>query len=397
MTHPAKRTAPRWALFAYGFRPFFLAALAYAPLAVLAWLSLRAIGRVPLAGIPPQLWHGHEMIFGFVGAAIAGFLLTAVPSWTGARGFAGKPLILLTIVWLAGRMAFAFAAWLPLPVLMAVELSFFPALVALLAPPLLRARNRNMPLLIVLVALWSADAVFMYALLRADVSLAMTALRVSIDVVLLLITVIGGRIVPAFTGNALRQRGIEAPVRSRRWLEVTVIAAMALAVAVDAVAPFHPIAAIVAAIAACAHALRLAGWQGLRTLKEPIVWVLHLAYAWLPVGLALKALHLGGGVPWAMQWLHALTMGAIAMIVVAVVTRASLGHTGRALAVSPVTATAYVLLAIAAVLRVFGPVAAMDYEWTLRVSGALWIAAFALLLSVYAPILLRPRIDGRPG
>jgi uncharacterized protein involved in response to NO len=398
-TEPARDelVVQRWTPFAYGFRPFFLAALLYAPLAVLAWLWLRASGRLPLPELPPQLWHGHEMIFGFVGAAIAGFLLTAVPSWTGERGFAGKPLVLLTILWVAGRLAFACAAWIPLPALMAVELSFFPALAVLLAPPLLRARNRNTPLLFVIVVLWSMDAIFLYAALRADVPLAMTALRASIDVVLLLITVIGGRIVPAFTGNALRRRGIEAQVRSVLSLEITVIAAMALAVVIDIVAPFHPIAAAVAAIAACAHALRLVGWQGMRTLKEPIVWVLHLAYAWLPLGLALKALHLSGGVPWAMQWLHALTMGAIAMMVVAVVTRASLGHTGRALVVSRPTAVAYALLAAAALLRAFGPYASTDYEWTLRVSGALWIAGFALILIVYAPILLRPRIDGRPG
>ena len=397
VTQRSARAVRRWTLFAYGFRPFFLAALSYAPLAVLAWLSLRATGRLPLPGFPPQLWHGHEMIFGFVAAAIAGFLLTAVPSWTGERGFAGKPLILLTILWLAGRLAFACAAWIPLPALMAVELTFFPALMTLLAPPLLRARNRNTPLLIVLAALWSMDATFLYAVLRADVLLATTALRVSIDIVLLLITVIGGRIVPAFTANALRRRGIEAQVRSARWLEIAVIAAMALAVVIDIVSPFHPVAAVVAAIAACAHALRLAGWRGVRTLKEPIVWVLHLASAWLPVGLALKALYLGLSVPWAMQWLHALTLGAIAMMVVAVVTRASLGHSGRVLVVSRPTAVAYVLLTVAALLRVFGAIVATDYEWSVRVSGALWIAAFALILAVYAPILLRPRIDGRPG
>ncbi len=397
MAYSRSRATRRWVPFAYGFRPFFLAALVYAPLTILVWLGVRAAGWMPLEHFPPQLWHGHEMIFGFVAAAIAGFLLTAVPSWTGARGYAGAPLVLLTLLWLAGRLAFAFAAWLPQPMIMAIDLLFFPALIALLAPPLLRARNRNTPLLLVLVALWSGNIVFQYALLHADVLLAMTALRVSIDVVLLLITVIGGRIVPAFTGNALRRRGIETPVRSRPWLEVTVIAAMALSIVIDAVAPFGLAAASVAAVAACAHALRLAGWQSMRTLKEPIVWVLHVAYAWLTVGMALKAIHLGLNVPWSAQWLHALTMGAIAMMIVAVVTRATLGHTGRELAVSPWVATGYVLLATATLLRVFGPSATMGYEWTVRMAGTLWIGAFALIVAVYAPILLRPRIDGRPG
>ncbi len=397
MNQSTTATQPRWVPFAYGFRPFFLAALAYAPLSILAWLWLRAGGGLPLREFPPQLWHGHEMIFGFVAAAIAGFLLTAVPSWTGARGFAGRPLVVLALLWLAGRLAFTFAAWMPLPAVIALELLFFPVLIVLLAPPLVRAGNRNTPLLIVLLALWSADAVFLYALLRADVLLATTVLRVSIDVVLLLITVIGGRIVPAFTGNALRKRGVEVRIRSWRWLEVTVIAAMAAAVLIDAVAPFHSMAVVVAAVAALAHALRLAGWQGLRTGREPIVWVLHLAYAWLPVGLALKAIYLRSEAPWATHWLHALTMGAIAMMIVAVVTRASLGHTGRALAVSRTVAVAYVLLGFATVVRVFVGGIAQGYEWTLRLAGGLWIVAFGLIVAVYAPILLRPRIDGRPG
>jgi len=387
----------RWTPFAYGFRPFFFASLLYAPLGVVAWLCIRATGGLPVPAFPPQLWHGHEMIFGFGGAAIAGFLLTAVPSWTGARGFAGKPLVLLTLLWVAGRAAFAGAAWIPLPLVVGVELTFFPVLIAMLAPPLLRARNRNTPLLLVLAALWVADAVYSYAMLRGNVALASTVLRAAIDVVLLLITVIGGRIVPAFTGNALRKRGIEERIRTARWLEITVIAVMAAAVVIDIVAPSHGIAAIVAGIAACAHAVRMAGWQGLRTLREPIVWVLHVAYAWLPIGLALKALSLGAGVPWATQWLHALTMGAIAMMVVAVITRASLGHTGRPLTVSRVVAVAYLLLAAAALLRVSGGGVFDHYEWTVRASGALWLVAFTLVLIVYTPVLLRSRIDGKPG
>jgi uncharacterized protein involved in response to NO len=393
----AAEPAPaRWTPFAYGFRPFFLAALAYAPVSLLAWLSIRAAGALPLKAFPPQLWHGHEMIFGFAAAAVAGFLLTAVPSWTGARGFAGKPLIALASLWLAGRLAFAFAAWLPGPVPVAVELALLPALAALVAPPLLRAHDRNTRLLFVLGALWCADAVFLLAWLRADAVLALTALRAAIDIVLLLVTIIGGRIVPAFTGNALRRRGIDAPMRGVPALDIAVIAAMAAMIVVDAVAALHPIAAPLAAFAAGGHLARLLGWQSVRTLRDPIVWVLHLAYAWLPIGLALKALHVGLGLSWAAQWLHALTMGAIATMIVAVVTRASLGHTGRALVVSRSTTLAYMLLAAGVLLRVFAP-AFLDYEWTLGLSGALWGSAFVLLVVVYAPILLRPRADGRPG
>src|SRR5439155_16862449 len=182
-----------FALFAYGFRPFFWAAGVFATLGLIAWLWVYTIGALPLRNQPPQLWHGHEMLYGFVAAAIAGFLLTAVPSWTGARGYAGAPLVVLTAVWFAGRLTFASASVLPITVVAACELAFLPALAVLIAPPLLRARNRNTRLLFVLAGIWFTDFVFVIAMARGDVLLARGALLVAIDIVLLLISIIGGR------------------------------------------------------------------------------------------------------------------------------------------------------------------------------------------------------------
>ena len=261
------RGTPGFALFAYGFRPFFWAAGGYALVGLIAWLWIYMSGALPLHDQPPQFWHGHEMLFGFVGAAIAGFLLTAVPSWTGNRGFAGRPLHLLVIVWLAGRLAFAAAPVLPLGVVALCELAFLPGLAILIAPPLLRVRNRNTPLLLVLVVLWVADAVFMYALLRGDVLLARTALLGALNVVLLLVTIIGGRIVPVFTANALRSSGAAADVRSYRWLDGVTIGAMVAVVLIDLVAPWQPLVGGFAALAAVAHAARLSGWRSLRTRR----------------------------------------------------------------------------------------------------------------------------------
>src|SRR6185312_10494707 len=207
------------ALWGYGFRPFFLAAGLSAAVLIPWWAGAVAWGFPLSTNWPPMLWHGHEMLFGFIVAAIAGFLLTAVPSWTGARGFAGTPLILLAALWLTGRLAFAAAAVLPLTIVAVCELAFIPVLAGLLAPALLRARNRNSPLLLVLVSIWLTDVVFMYALMRDDV-------LVAIDIVLLLVTVIGGRIVPAFTASALRARGLAANLRTSRWADGIVIAAM---------------------------------------------------------------------------------------------------------------------------------------------------------------------------
>ncbi len=393
---PARK--PGFALFAYGFRPFFWATGAYALIGICAWLWIFATGALPLPGQPALLWHGHEMVYGFVGAAIAGFLLTAVPSWTGARGFAGLPLVLLATVWLAGRAAFAAAAVLPPALVAACELAFIPALACLLAPPLLRARNRNTPLLLVLAAFWLADACFLYALARGDVALARTALLVAVDVILLLVTVIGGRIVPVFTANALRGRGQPADIRGSRWTDGAAIGAMAAIVLADMRAPWHPAAGAAAALAAVAQAWRLAGWRSLQTAKEPLVWSLHLAYAWLPAGLAMKAVHLLTGASWAAHWLHALTIGVAASMILAVMTRAALGHTGRPLAAARPIAAAYLLLCLATVARVFAPrLATANYAGTVMVAGALWAAAFALFLAVYTPILMRPRADGRPG
>lgn len=403
LLHPAgsgsmTSKAPGFALFAYGFRPFFLLAGVCALMAVPAWVWLYSHGVAPLPSLPPHLWHGHEMLFGFIGAAIAGFLLTAVPSWTGARGFAGFPLILVVALWLAGRFAMAAASFLPPWLTSAAELAFLPAIAVLLAPPLLRARNRNTPMLIIIGVLWLIDVAFVVAMHAGDALLAHRALRLGIDIVLILLTVIGGRIVPAFTANGLRRRGDTTPLIVRPWLDPTVIAVMVMIALVDAVWPDSALSGVLAAIAAAGHALRLSGWRGVRTWREPILWVLHVGYAWLPIGLALKALWLLTGVTWSAHWLHALTLGAFGTMILAVMTRASLGHTGRPLIVSRTTALAYLILTVAVLVRVFGPGFGWgDYLDTVVAAGVLWSVAFALYLAVYTPILVRPRSDGKPG
>jgi uncharacterized protein involved in response to NO len=389
---------PRLALFAYGFRPFFLAAGLSAVLVVPAWLFMVAQGTMPLAALPPQLWHAHELFYGFVGAALAGFLLTAVPSWTGAKGFAGWPLAAVASAWLLGRLAFALANLVPFWALAAAELAFLPGVAILLAPPLVRSRNRNTPLLFVLAALWITDAVFVAGLARRDPVLASGSLRVAIDLMLIVVTVIGGRIVPSFTANALRRRGEAPEILSRPWLERGVIALMVAVAVVDLWQPDGALAGWLAALVAIAQGVRLSGWRSLRTRGEAILWVLHLGYAWMPVGFALKALWLLAGAGWAAHWLHALTMGVFGTMILAVMTRAALGHTGRELSVGGAIAAAYVLLAVSVATRVFAPaLGPSHYLWTLLASGSLWTAAFAVYLIVYAPILTLARADGKPG
>ena len=220
----------------------------------------------------------------------------------------------------------------------------------------------------------------------------------ALNIVLILITIIGGRIVPAFTRNALRARGIEVSLHSPPVVARLVMLAMLAMLFCDLFLPDSSITAAIVAFAAMLHLWRLAGWHGWRTGGQPIVWVLHLAYLWLPVGLGLKAAWLAGGFGWAAHWLHALGAGAAGLMILAVMTRAALGHTGRPLQVRGSIAAAYGLLALSVIVRAFGPlIAPLDYAAIVVAAAILWIAAFLLFLAVYTPILLRPRVDGRRG
>ena len=375
-----------------------IAAALAAVILIPEWVAVWVFGAPLASRWPPTLWHAHEMVFGFVGAAIAGFLLTAVPSWTGRRGFGGAPLVLLVALWLSGRLlVFSSARWSS-TVVMAVDVGFFPALALLIAPPLVRARNRNTPLLLVLALLAACNAAFHLVLLRQNPVAAGHIVLVAIDLVLLLLTVIGGRILPAFTASGLHQTGAAAQILSSPALDRAAIGAMALVGVVDLIWPDTAAAGAIAGLAAVFQAARLLQWRSAATLKQPILWVLHLAYAWLPVGLALKSAALLGGFAASAFWLHALTIGALATMILGVMTRAALGHTGRSLVVAPPIAVAYGLLLLAALVRVFGlGVAHLDYVAVIVSSAGLWTAAFALYLYVYVPILWSPRVDAKAG
>ncbi|HET8696625.1 MAG TPA: NnrS family protein [Gammaproteobacteria bacterium] len=380
----------------YGFRPFFLLAAlqAIGTLAVLAAALLR--GAWPAGAPPPGRWHGHEMLFGFVAAAIAGFLLTAVPTWTNRRPVSGWPLAALAALWLAGRIAML--PWLGLldTPLVLVDALFFPALGVALGASLVPARNyRNWPFLGILALLTVADLVFLAVMSGGLAPPPFDPLLLVANLVTLLIALVGGRIVPLFTRNALARGGVAIEIPQRPWLERTVFAALIGVLLVDLVRPNGTAAGALAAAAAVLLAARLAHWHGHRTLAMPIVWVLHAGYGWLVAAFALKAAFLLGGATWAAQWLHALTAGAFGTMALGVMTRVALGHTGRPLRVAKPIAAAYVLVICGALLRVAGP--ALFPAKTLSVLTAamsVWGAAFAIFIAVYLPILLGPRADG---
>jgi uncharacterized protein involved in response to NO len=385
-------------LYAYGFRPHFLAAGLAACVMIPLWASAHVFGTPLSSAWPPTLWHGHEMLFGFLAVAIAGFLLTAVPSWTGGRGFAGAPLVFVSSLWLLGRICVAASSRLPPAIVAAVDVAFLPSIGGLVLPSLVRARSRNAVLLIVLAVLTLANLVFHVALMKGDAPLAGRALLAGIDVVLILVTIIGGRIVPAFSAATLKARGHEGVRRAWPGLGPIAIGAMIAVLLTDVLRPDSFVAGWCAGFAALVQALRLSRWRSTQVLHEPLVWVLHLAYAWLPVGLALKAIALLSGAALAAFWLHALTIGAAASMVLAVMTRAALGHTGRPLVAAPLTVAAYLLLLGATLVRVFGLVALpRGYLLVILLAAALWTAAFGAFLAVYAPILCAPRADGKLG
>ena len=395
-TAPAVRVTvrPRFALLAYGFRPFFLLAGLHAALAVPAWAAfLHGLGRAD-APLPALAWHAHEMVYGFVMAAVAGFLLTAVPSWTGRRGFAGAPLLALVLVWVAGRVAVSCPLGLSPALIAALDLAFPVALVSALVPSLVRSGNRrNFVFIGFLALLFAANLRFHLAGAASTEPLGL-----AVNTVLVMVALVGGRVVPAFTSARLKQRGLNVRIPKHPVIDAAAVAATVAVLVVDVVAPRGAYAGAVAAAAAVLLAIRLARWQGHRTLGEPLLWVLHLAYAWLPVALALKAAWLLGGLVPATASLHALTAGAFATMILAVMSRAALGHTGRALIAPRSVTAAFWLLSAAAATRVFGPALA-PAAWALWIdaAAALWTIAFVLFVAAYAPILCRPRADGKPG
>jgi uncharacterized protein involved in response to NO len=389
-----------WAPFAHGFRPFFLLAGVMAPLGVGLWIASLMGLPVPARGpLPMPRWHGHEMLAGFVGAALGGFLLTAIPNWTGRRGYAGAPLVALVLVYLAGRAALLPGSPLPIGVAAPLALAFLPALLALVMPALVKAGTPRLfgpPAVILLF--WTGDLLMLgEAAGWWQWGSWATGQLLCANAALLLVGLIGGRIIPAFTLNALRKAGRPQEAQPLPGVDRAGILSLVAVLAVDLIAPGGALAGGLGILAAFLAALRLSRWHGLRTLGQPILFILHLAYAFVPLALGMKGISLLLGAPWAAHWLHLQGAGALAVMILAVMTRATLGHTGRDLVARPATVAAYGLLVAAALARAFGPLLDAPPMLVLGLAGALWVAAFLLFLGAFGPMLLRARPDGKPG
>lgn len=382
---------PKYAPFALGFRPFFLGAGIFSVLLIGLWLAFYK-GNLPLAlFIPAEQWHAHEMLFGFAGAVIAGFLLTAVQNWTGMRTPSGKPLALLFFLWLAGRLI-PFVPDSPSELYALIDVALFPAIMIAIARPILRAkqiRNAGFP---VMLAMLTLSNMLVHAQWLGYAQTAATGFKLAIYMIMLMMVVMGGRVIPSFTDGKLR-------TQAKRWKAVEWLApATTLAtLAAILVLPVSPFTALIAAAAAAVHAIRLAGWYTRKYWSVPLLWVLHLGYGWIVTGFVLTSLG-------ALQILapslalHAFTAGAIGTLTLGMMARVSLGHTGRMLEPAKIVHLAFGLITLSAAIRVCWPIVMPgSYATAILVSGLFWMAAFAIFVLIYAPILIQSRVDGKPG
>ena len=377
-------------MFALGFRPFYLAASVFATLSMLVWIASYA-GLAHVAGGRNFLWHAHEMLYGYVIAVVAGFLLTAVRNWTTRPTPTGTMLALLVALWIAGRVMAAS----PFTTASALVNAAFPLAIAVaIAIPLAASRNTRNYFFVALLAGF-ACAILAFHLASAGGAdwPPRAGLQAGLDIVLFIMAVVAGRVVPMFTNNGIP--GLAA--KRNAWVEKFALGSLLALLAADALQAGDSLVAALCAIAALAHAARVFLWQPWRTAGVPLVWILHAAYAWIVVHLAMRALALAG-IGSVSLATHALTIGAIGGLTLGMMTRTSRGHTGLPLKADRVDTACYVLVMLAAVVRVFGGlVAAPHYTATVVASGLLWSAAFALFAVRYAPILSRSRADGKPG
>lgn len=379
-----------------GFRPFFFGGALWALVVVTLWV-LAFTGSVELpTQFDPLAWHRHEMLFGYLGGVIAGFLMTAIPNWTGRLPIAGVPLAGLAGLWLAARLAVLFSAVTGAGLAFALDVGFLATLAFVAGREVIAARNRNLPV-VVAIGLFTLASALDHAEGLGVAVPAGLGWRLGFAIVLMLVSLIGGRIIPSFTRNWLAKQGQVRglPAQPNRF-DLATLAVTALALLAWAALPDAKVSGALLIAAGALQAFRLARWSGWRTWREPLVLILHVAYVWLPLGLLL----LGGSffiwcIPVASA-IHALSAGAMASMTLAVMTRATLGHTGRQLRADGWTQAIYALVTLGAVVRFAAPMLPFDYARLIGAAGLLWGGAFLLFLLAYSPKLLGPRPDGRP-
>jgi uncharacterized protein involved in response to NO len=390
MAIPRLRAYQGPAIFSYGFRPFFLLGSIYAGAMIPVWLGVFE-GELQLpTALAPRDWHVHEMLFGYVAAIVNGFLLTAVPNWTGRLPLQGTPLAVLVSSWLAGRVAVCVSAWIGWEVAGAIDAAFLTLLAAAAAREIIAGRKWSNVPVVAIVSLFGAGNIAFHIEAHSN-GLAEYSTRFAVALVIALVALIGGRIVPSFTRNWLaRQRPGRLPAPFSRF-DAVVIGAGAIALVAWIVAPAAEATGMALIAAGCLHAVRLARWAGYRTIPDRLVLILHLAYAFIPVGFLLSGLAAFDVLP-PSAGIHAWTGGAIGSMTIAVMTRATLGHTGRALKASIGTQCLYAAVIGAALMRICASVAPEHMQVLQAAAGIGWTFAFLGFAVLYGRALCSPRL-----
>jgi uncharacterized protein involved in response to NO len=387
-TQPEALITPAgFALWDLGFRPFYLLAAIFSAFSVLQWIA-QFSGYLPSSHLRGSVWHAHEMLFGYTTAVIAGFLMTAVRAWTNKPTPNGLPLMLLAALWIAGRVL----VLTPFVLAAALVNAAFPAAVAVaIGIPLLRARNVRNYFFVGLLLMMSILILVMHLVSQGETP--RLSLHLALDLVLFIMAVMGGRVIPMFTNNGIPGTGATRHLLVEKFSLGSII----LLFVADLMQFPGTIVAITALMGALVHGTRLYLWKPWSTLAKPLVWILHAAYAWIVIHLTLRGfseLELLSG----SYATHALTVGAIGGLTLGMMTRTARGHTGRPLVADRFELTMFLLIQVAAVIRVFGGVFLPAlYMASIGLSGLFWALAFGLYAFRYWPILTRPRLDGKPG
>lgn len=388
-----------WPLLRQAFRPMFLLGALFSALAMLLWiLVLAGYMQLPVYG-HVLFWHSHEMLFGFVAAIVIGFLLTAVQNWTGLRATHGNTLMILTLVWLGGRLALLFGSYLPVWLVVSVDLLFLPLAAVLLAIPLIAVKQqRNLFFIPVLLLLTLCNGLMHYGLLSGHFDIQQIGSQSAVWLITLLMAIVGGRVLPMFTANGTMTEKVQ-PIA---WLDRVALGSLWLIFVIQVTAgdrfiPAMGMAAIFA-VSAIALAIRCGRWKIWITWRVPLLWSLHIAYWFIPISLTLYALrYLGLPISNSLA-LHALTAGAMGGMILSMMARVSLGHSGRVLKPKAIMSFAFLLVITAALLRTLAAALwpELIMNWYL-LSAATWVLAYLIYVVVYLPVLTTPRADGRPG
>ncbi len=384
--------ASDFALFDIAFRPFFFGGSVFSLSAILIWAGLFS-GNLTLEVFGGGLWwHTHEMLFGFVCAIIMGFLLTAVQNWTSQKSITHFPLFALVLLWLSARLALVAPSGLPSWFISLLDISFLPIATFFFIRPIIKVKLwRNLIFLPLLTALTLVNIAMHYSVYAGNVGIIFPASKLAVLLIAMIMTIMGGRVIPMFTANGTGTQ----KVNELMWLEKSALGSLLLVIIFNSGLIELPniINALLFFIAATLHFIRVIRWRFWVTLRTHLVWSLHLSYAFIPTGLCLLGISLLSDAINTSQAIHTITVGAIGLMILSMISRVSLGHTGREIQTGKVMAGAFLTLFCAALIRIFGQLFTDDYILVILCSAVLWALAYSCFVVIYAPILIKKRID----